>query len=126
MHCRVSTPKSIDFRSKLAFNQYNITLTKERSVLKSIVDAFEGENMQTQYSLLGYRTDFYCHDYKLAIEVDENSHKDRNIDHETQRRKALEKKLSCEFVRINSDEKDFIIFKAINEMHRHIKNQLKN
>ena len=34
MHCRVSTPKSIDFRSKLGFNQYDITLAKEQSVLK--------------------------------------------------------------------------------------------
>ena len=47
MNCRVATPKSIEFRSKLGFNQYYITLTKEQSVLKSIMDAFEGENMQT-------------------------------------------------------------------------------
>ena len=55
MHCRVGTPKSIEFRSKLGFNEYDITLTKEQSVLKSVMDAFEGENMQTQYSVLGYR-----------------------------------------------------------------------
>ena len=28
MHCRVSTPKTIEFRSKLGFNQYDITLSK--------------------------------------------------------------------------------------------------
>ena len=44
------------------------------------MDAFQGENMQTQYSVLGYKIAFYFHDYKLAIEVDEKSHKDRNID----------------------------------------------
>ena len=76
MHCRVATPKSIEFRSKLGFNQYDITLTKEQSVLKSVMDAFEGENMQTQYSVLGYRTDLHFHDYRLAIEVDEKGHKD--------------------------------------------------
>ena len=59
MHCRVATPKSIEFRSKLGFNQYDITLTKEQSVLKSIMDAFEGENMKNQYSVLGYRIDLY-------------------------------------------------------------------
>ena len=63
MHCRVSTPKSIEFRSKLGFNQYDITSTKEQSVLKSVMDPFEGENMQTQYSVLGYRIDLYFHDY---------------------------------------------------------------
>ena len=95
-------------------------MTKEQSVLKSVMDAFEGENMQTQYSDLGYRIDLYFHDYKLAVEVDEKGHKDRNIDHEIKRQKALEKELSCEFIRINPDEKDFNIFKTINEIHRQI------
>ena len=66
MHCRVSTPKSVEFRSKLGFNQYNITLTKEQSVLKSVMDAFEGENMETQYSVLRYKIDLYFHGYKLT------------------------------------------------------------
>ena len=82
MHCRVATPKSIEFRSKLGFNQYDITLTKEQSVLKSVTDTFEGENIQTQCSALGYIIDLYFHDYKIAIEVEEKSHKDINIDHE--------------------------------------------
>ena len=58
MHCRISTQKSIEFRSKIGFNQYDIKLTKEQSVLKSAMDAFEGENMQTQYSVLGYKLIF--------------------------------------------------------------------
>ena len=74
MHCRVSTPKSIEFRTKLGFNQYDITFTIEQSVLKSVMDAFAGENMQTQCSVLGYGIDLYFHDYKLAIEVDEKGH----------------------------------------------------
>ena len=47
--------------------------------------------MQTQNSVLGYRTDLYFHDYRLAIEVDEKGHKDRNTNNEIQRKKALEK-----------------------------------
>ena len=85
------------------------------------MDAFEGENMQTQYCVLGYKFDLYFHDYKLTIEVNEKGHKDRNIDHEIKRQKILAKELSCEFIRINPDEKDFNIFKAINEIHRLIK-----
>ena len=92
MHCRISTPKSYDFRSKLGFNQYDITLTKEQSVLKLIMDAFQGENMQTQYSILGYRIDLYIHDYESAIEVDEKGHKNRNIYHEIQRTKSVRKR----------------------------------
>ena len=78
--------------------------------------------MQTQYSVLGYRIDLYFHDYKLAVEDDENGHKDRNIDHEIKTQKALEKELIFEFIRINPDEKDFNIFKTINEMQDKLKN----
>ena len=82
---------------------------------------FEGENMQTQYSVLGYRIDLYFHEYKLAIEVDELGHTNRNINNEIERQKALEKEHNCIFVRINPNEKDFNIFKEINKIHRHIK-----
>ena len=58
MHCRVSTPKTIEFRSKLGFNQYDITLSKEQSLLIPLMDAFEEENMQTHCSVLGYRIIF--------------------------------------------------------------------
>ena len=121
MHSRVSTPKTIKFRSKLLFNQYDITLTKEKSVLKPLMDTFEGENIQTQYSVLDYRSDLYFHDYKLAVEVDKKGHKDRNIEHEIKRQKAIEKELGCEFIRINPDEKNFNILKTINEIHKQIK-----
>ena len=89
------------------------------------MDAFEGGNMQTQYTVLGYKIDLYFHDFKLAIDVDEKGHKDRNIDHEIERQKALEKKLSSQFIRINPDEKDFNIFHAKNEIIRHIKESIK-
>ena len=65
------------------------------------MNTFEGENMQTQYSVLGYKIDLYFHNYKLAVEVDEKGHEDRNIHHEIKRQKALEKELSCEFFRSN-------------------------
>ena len=117
MHCRVATSKSIEFRSKLAFNQYDITLTKEQSVLKSIMDAFEGENMQTPCNVLGYRIYLHFHDYKLAVETDEKGHKDRNIYCKI-KKKALQKELSCAFIRINPDEKVITIFKTTNEIHR--------
>ena len=69
--------------------------TKEQTVINLIKNAFEGENMQTKYTVLNYRIDLYFHEYKLAIEVDELGHNDRNIDYEIQRHGAL-KKLDCE------------------------------
>ena len=60
-----------NFRILLGFREDDIMLTKEQSVLKSVMDAFEGENMQTQYSILDYRIDLYFYDYRLAIAIDE-------------------------------------------------------
>ena len=99
--------------------------TKEQAIINSIKDAFKGEDMQTQYTVLGYRIDLYFHKYKLAIEVDELGHNDRNINYEVQRQKELERERNCVFIRINLDEKDFNIFKEINKIHRHIKKSSK-
>ena len=52
--------------------------------------------MKTQYSTLGYRIDLYFHKYKLAIEVDELGHSDRDFKDKIEREKSLEKK--TEFV----------------------------
>ena len=97
--------------------------TKEQTEINSIKDAFEGENMQSQYTVLNYRIDLHFHKYKLAIEVDELGHNGRNIDYEIQRQQALELELSCVFISINPDAVDFNIFKVVNKIHRHI-NQL--
>ena len=110
----------------LGFKLYNVINTKEQTNINSIKDTFEGENIQTQYSVLGYRIDLYFHEYKLAIEVDELGHTNRNISNETERQKALEKELNCIFIRINSDEQDFNILEEINKIHRHIQSHLKN
>ena len=50
--------------------------------------SFEPENMQTQYSVLGYVIDLYVHDYKLTIEVYENGYSDRSIDYEIKRKES--------------------------------------
>ena len=50
---------------------------------------------------------------------------DRNIDFEIQRQRAIEKERGCVFIRINPDEKNFNIFRAINKIHRHIKKSTK-
>ena len=99
--------------------------TKEQTIINSIKDTSAGENIQTQYSILGYRIDLYFHEYKLAIKVDELGHTNRNINNEIERQKALEKELNCVFIRINPGEKDFNIFKEINKIHEQIKKSFK-
>ena len=124
MDCR--TDESCNLKRNLGFKLHNVINTKKQTVLESIKNAFEGEDMQTQYNVLGYRIDLYFHKCKLATEVDELVHADRNLSNEIERQKALEKELDCVFIRINPDEKNFNIFRGINKIHRHIKKSTKN
>ena len=119
MDCR--TDESCRLKRNLGFNLHDVINTKEQTVLRSIKDAFEGEDMQTQYTVIDYRIDLYFHKHKLSIEVDELGHADRNLYNEIERQKALERELNCVFIRINPDEKDSNIFKEINKIYRHIK-----
>ena len=117
--CR--TVESCSLKRNLGFNLDDAINAKEQTVLKSIKDAFEAEDMQTQYTVIDCRIDLYFHKHKLAIEADELGHTDRNLNNEIERQKALERELDCVFIRINPDEKDFSIFKEINKIYRHIK-----
>ena len=119
------TDKSYSFKKNLGLKLLDVINSKEQAIINSTKPAFEGENIQTQCIVLGYRIDLYFHEYKLPIEVDELRHADRNINNEIERQKALEKELNCVFIRINPDEKDFNIFKEINKIHRHIKKSSK-
>ena len=76
MHRRTS--ESCKFRRSLGFKLHDVIICKEQTMLESIKDACEGENMKTQYNVLGYKIDVYFHEYKLAIEVDDLGHHDRN------------------------------------------------
>ena len=81
---------------------------------------FDGEDLQTQYSVLSYRIDLYFHEYKLAIEVDELGHNDRNTYYEIKRERQIEKVLNCVFIRANLDAADFNINKLNDQIVKHI------
>ena len=114
------TDESCKFKKNLGFTLHDVINTKEQTVISAIKEAFEGGNMQTQYSVLGYRIDLYFHEYKLAIEVDELGHADRNVNNEIERQRVLERELNCVFIRIDPDAPNFDIFREINKIYRHI------
>ena len=118
MICRASTPEATEFRSELGFKEHNIILSKNSVILK-IIKLLSNEKILLQHSVLGYWIDLYFPEQKLAIQVDEKGHTDRNIKKENERE---EKELGCKFIRINPDEEDYHEFaKLVNQ----IKNQLK-
>ena len=118
MNCR--TDESCNLKGNLGFALHDVINTKEQTVINSIKDAFKGENMQTQYSVLSYRIDLYFHKYKHAIEVHELGYADRNVNNEIERQRALKRKPNCVIIRIDPDAPNFNIFREINKIHRHI------
>ena len=66
MDCK--TIAALKFTIRLVLKQYDVISEAEQSVLTKIKSSFEGENMQTQYSMLDYRID-----------------SDKNIDNEMKR-----------------------------------------
>ena len=52
MSCRVSTPKAIEFRSKLGFEQYDIVLSREHPVILKITKVFSKEKILLQHLVL--------------------------------------------------------------------------
>ena len=49
-----------------------------------------------------FKIDVYFNKFLLAVEIDEKGHTDRDLIFEEKRQKALEKKLGCKFIRINT------------------------
>ena len=58
-----------------------------------------GFEFHRQLPIDNYIVDFYCHELKLAIEIDGDSH-DHNGEYDIKRQKKLEK-LGVEFIRFN-------------------------
>ena len=54
-----------------------------------------------------FKIDIYFIEYLLAVEIDEKGHTDINLIFEEKRQKALEKKLGCKFIRINTSKEGY-------------------
>ena len=82
-----------------------LRFTKFIFILVKIVKKIQDDKNGQQYILL--RIDIYFTKYCLAIEIDEKGHTDRDLIFEEKRQKALEKKLNCTFIRINTSKENF-------------------
>ena len=73
-----------------------------------------------------FRIDIYFTEYCLAVEIDEKGHTDRDLKFEEKRQEALEKKLNCTFIRINTSRENFDADYEANEIQAFISNFNKN
>ena len=74
-------------------------------ILVSIIKKIQVDDNDQKYIL--FRIDICFTKYCLAIEIDEKGHTDRDLIFEEKRQKALEKKLNCTFIRINTSKENF-------------------
>ena len=74
-------------------------------ILVSIIKKIQVDDNDQKYIL--FRIDIYFTKYCLAKEIDEKGHTDRDVEFEIKKQEALEKKLNCTFIRINTIRENF-------------------
>ena len=74
-----------------------------------------------QCFVLGYKIDAYFVKYKLAVEIDEHNHEERDNEKELMGDNTIKQKLGCKFIRINPDDEKFNINIEIGCIFEHIK-----
>ena len=102
------------FRSDLGFDQINLILKKEQSVVIPLLKAFSAEYERV-------RTDMYFFEHKRVVEIDEKGHTDRNQNEENEKQIKIEKHPDWKFFhRINPVAEGFDIFFKISKIQGYI------
>ena len=114
----IKTVKAAELKIKLGFNQVDPIMSKQKSIGLRKREAFPNEKIIDDFYFkeFDYMIDFYLSKRKLAIEVDELGHFDRDQITENKRQKKLEEYLGCTFIRINPDEKHFNAYDGLGEI----------
>ena len=92
-------------------------MTKEQSIISKIMKVFAKEKMKLQHSILNYYIDLYFPEYRLAVEIDEKGHLDRNEEKEQERENKIKEALKCEFIMINPEKEKIDVFVEIGKMY---------
>lgn len=88
----------------------------EPEILRVLVAALVRYEPCEQYMILDYRIDLYLQKVNIAIECDENGHKNYNNDNELKRVVRITNVLGCKWVRFNPNMTDFNVGNVIAEV----------
>lgn len=86
---------------------------KQYQVTNEIESEFKSLMFEHEYKCGRFKIDLYCQKKKVAIEIDENGHTDRDPEYEKNRENFIKKMLGCKIIRINPDERGFRICKML-------------
>ena len=77
-----------------------------------------GKEIIEDFSALNCLIDFYFPKYKLAVEIGELRHADRDSANENKRQTEIAKYSDRKFIRINLDKTDFSAYDALGEIFK--------
>lgn len=123
--CKSRQPCACEIAKHFGIDALNThVIPYESSSIMSIVTAFKGETFELQYRVDQYRIDLYFPKIKLAVECDESHHfLKANIALDIKREEYIISKIGCRFLRYSPTNKDFDIFKVINDIYILFKSQ---
>lgn len=108
-NCHVEEKIKVDFLKSLGYEDKIIVTTRDEikfiEKLKNALMPFNIEGVK-QYNVLNYRIDYYIPSLNIAVEYDENNHKNYTYEAHEGRQKEIEEKLHCRFIRVSNDETD--------------------
>ena len=103
-----------EVKSKIGSIFINGKILEEKSVRIYEIDPYFYEHYKEKiqvdnndWEFILFRINVYFTEYFLAVEIDEKGHTDRDLIFEEKRQKALEKKLNCKFIRINTSKENY-------------------
>ena len=103
-----------EVKSKIGSILITEKILEEKSVRIYEIDPYFYEHYKEKIQVVNndreyilFRIDVYFTEYFLAVEIDEKGHTDRSLIFEEKRQKALEKKLNCEFIRIDTSKENY-------------------
>ena len=115
-------PDAIDISKELNIDVHKKFLRKEIEIITFVQEFLTGLGIPFcfQYSVSQYKIDLYLPNHKLAIEIDENNHAERNPDAEKKRQDDITCILKCRFLRVNPDDVNFKISLFLADIVKHI------
>jgi very-short-patch-repair endonuclease len=118
----VKLPTASDIATQFGTSVETRYVRKETEIVGFIQDVLTQMMVpfEFQKNVNNFRIDLYLPDQKLAIEVDEHNHADRDPSYEKEREMYIKAQLGCKFLRINPDSEGFKLSTCIGRIMKEI------
>jgi hypothetical protein len=119
-------PNSIDIARELGI-PLSLKFKKhfhEMDTLDTVIKVFRGESMLCQIVVGNRRIDLYFPEHNIALECDENDHKDRDPVDEENRKLLIDAIIEPRWVRYNPNPDAFDIVKVLGEIYTLVRGRI--